>query len=175
MTEEETITRRKAKITKLLKLYKLQYRRLQDILRTRHELYVKRTEKFKERASHKHESADKDLRQLELLKLSLPRDTKEDEARRDTDSVVSQESSSAAALKQLDTPMDVAKEDETTPEAPGLPPKSEIQAPVLPIEKDPKDAQGADLEAQTDRGREQEQVFFGTCVPAIPPPPNTQT
>src|SRR5690349_16152901 len=54
LTEEETINRRKVKIAKLLKLYKLQYRRLQDILRTRHELYVKRMEKLNERDITKH-------------------------------------------------------------------------------------------------------------------------
>lgn len=67
MTEEETISRRKAKIAKLLKLYKLQYRRLQDILRTRHELYVQRMEKIKDSEvpkldKHKDGSGNQDIK-----------------------------------------------------------------------------------------------------------------
>lgn len=49
LTEEEVIMRRKQKIKKLLKLYKLQFHRLKDMLRTKHRKFLKKKQLLEKR------------------------------------------------------------------------------------------------------------------------------
>jgi len=50
LTEEEVIIRRKQKIKKLLKLYKMQFHRLQDTLRNKHRKFIKKKQLLEKRS-----------------------------------------------------------------------------------------------------------------------------